>query len=467
MHIRTKLSLLFTALTGAILLLFCLFIYFDTENDRENEFFRSLVKEAVTKANLILDAKVDPETLQTIYLENREILREVEVAIYDVDFNLLYHDAIEIDIVKETEEMINEIVKEGEISFTQNGWQVVGVLFLYEEQPYVITAASYDELGYRKLVRLRNTLFFSWVAAIGLFYFIGVFFSRQALLPFRRINKKINEITATNLDLRLDPGKANDELTQLKANFNAMLDRLENSFSSQKDFIHSISHEIRTPLAAIIAETELSLEKGEIDKKGLKSLKRILKDARQLNDLTTDLMDLAKSNYDPSQLSRKEVRLDEVLLDARARVLSLYPNAKLNIFIDGKFAESQDPVISGNEYLLGVAFFNLMENACKFSQDGDCTVKINVESKRIVVCFLDNGPGISVEEQQLIFDPFYRGYSSSGTSGSGIGLSLVRKIVDLHKGRIELKSEAGKKGSIFIIDFPYSTLSLDMDSSGF
>ncbi|TVQ51548.1 MAG: HAMP domain-containing protein, partial [Saprospirales bacterium] len=274
MHIRTKLSLLFTALTGAILLLFSLFIYFDAESERENEFFRSLVKEAVTKANLILDAKVDPETLQTIYMENREILREVEVAIYDLDFNLLYHDAVEIDIVKETEEMIDEIVNEGEISFTQNGWQVIGVLFYYEDEPFVITAASHDKLGYRKLNRMRNTLFFSWVVAIGIFYFIGVFFSRHALLPFANINKKINEITATNLDLRLEKGKTNDELTQLTANFNAMLDRLEKSFSSQKDFIHAISHEIRTPLAAIIAEIELGLEKEELGKKDHKMLNR-------------------------------------------------------------------------------------------------------------------------------------------------------------------------------------------------
>lgn len=454
MHIRTKLSLLFTALTGAILLLFSLFIYFDAESERENEFFRSLVKEAVTKANLILDAKVDPETLQTIYMENREILREVEVAIYDLDFNLLYHDAVEIDIVKETEEMIDEIVNEGEISFTQNGWQVIGVLFYYEDEPFVITAASHDKLGYRKLNRMRNTLFFSWVVAIGIFYFIGVFFSRHALLPFANINKKINEITATNLDLRLEKGKTNDELTQLTANFNAMLDRLEKSFSSQKDFIHAISHEIRTPLAAIIAEIELGLEKEELGKKDHKMLNRILKDARQLNDLTTDLMDLAKSNYDPSQLSRKEVRIDEVLLDARTRVKNLYPEARLNIVIDEQLAENQDPVIFGNEYLLGVAFFNLMENACKFSDDGDCSVGLVLEEKQLQITFKDNGPGISPKEKQLIFDPFYRGVSSIGATGSGIGLSLVKKIVDLHHGSIEVKSDSEIKGSEFLLYFP-------------
>ena len=454
MHIRTKLSLLFTALTGAILLLFSLFIYFDAESDREQEFFRSLVKEAVTKANLILDAKVDPETLQTIYMENREILREVEVAIYDVDFNLLYHDAVDIDIVKETEEMINEIVQEGEISFTQNGWQVVGVLFHYEDEPFVITAASFDELGFRKLNRLRNTLFFGWVAAIGIFYFIGVFFSRHALLPFARVNKKINEITATNLDLRLEQGSTKDELAQLTANFNAMLDRLENSFSSQKDFIHAISHEIRTPLAAIIAEIELGLEKEEIGKKSQKMLNRILRDARQLSDLTTDLMDLAKSNYDSSQLSRKEVRLDEILLDARTRVKNIYPAARLNILIDEKLAENQDPVIFGNEYLLGIAFFNLMENACKFSEDADCAMGMILEDNQLVISFKDNGPGIPAEEMDLIFDPFYRGSSSSGASGSGIGLSLVKKIVDLHHGSIEVLSDSESKGTKFLLYFP-------------
>lgn len=117
MKIRTRLTILFTVITATILLAFASVIYFSAKKNREKEFYSILKKEAITKANLFFNAKVDAKTLQDIYRNNREILNEVEVAIYDTGFNLLYHDAVDIDYVKETPEMINEIFQKGEIQF--------------------------------------------------------------------------------------------------------------------------------------------------------------------------------------------------------------------------------------------------------------------------------------------------------------------------------------------------------------
>src|SRR5690606_41682487 len=100
--------------------------YFSASKEREKEFNALLKKEAITKANIFLNASVDQEILQEIYRNNRKILNEVEVAIYDTVFNLVYHDAADIDYVKETWEMIDEINQTGEISFYQADWQVVG-----------------------------------------------------------------------------------------------------------------------------------------------------------------------------------------------------------------------------------------------------------------------------------------------------------------------------------------------------
>ena len=144
MSLKLRFSLLFTLLAGSILFLFASLIYFSAANDRRNEFFNLLQKEALTRANLLLGAKVDAEILQTIYLSNREILNEVEVPIYDPDFNLLYHDAVEIDFVKETPEMIDEILERGEIRFVQERWEVIGMVFKHNSNTYVLTAAAFD-----------------------------------------------------------------------------------------------------------------------------------------------------------------------------------------------------------------------------------------------------------------------------------------------------------------------------------
>lgn len=121
MKIRTRLTLLFTLLTATILLAFAFVIYYSAKESREKEFYSVLRKEAITKANLYFEAKVDAATLQDIYINNRKVLNEVEVAIYDPEFNLLYHDAADIDLVKETPKMVNEIYKKGEKQFFQIG----------------------------------------------------------------------------------------------------------------------------------------------------------------------------------------------------------------------------------------------------------------------------------------------------------------------------------------------------------
>ncbi len=157
MKIHTRLTLLFTLITATILLAFAFVIYHVDTVNREKEFYSLLKKEAITKANLILNARVEPEILQDIYRSNRQILNEVEVAIYDTEFNLLYHDAMDIDFVKETQEMIDEIILKQEIEFYQEDWQVVGLLYPFQGSIYIVTAAAYDQYGFNKLNSLRYT----------------------------------------------------------------------------------------------------------------------------------------------------------------------------------------------------------------------------------------------------------------------------------------------------------------------
>jgi signal transduction histidine kinase len=255
--IRTKLTLLFI-----LILVFAFAIYISHAENREDEFFKRLKQQAITKANLLLDANVDPEILQIIYKNTRNSLYLEEVAIFDTDFNLLYHDAVDIDFVKETENMIQEIKAKGDISFIQDGWQVVGFLFPYQGVNYIITAAAYDEYGYSKLQNLRYTLLIAFLFAIVVIYLLGLFYSKQVLKPIASVVNRVEEITATNLDLRVDEGKNKDEIGELAFTFNKMLDRLEKSFDAQKQFVSTISHELRTPLSAIIGEIEIAKSKS-------------------------------------------------------------------------------------------------------------------------------------------------------------------------------------------------------------
>jgi len=451
MKIRTRLTILFTVITATILLAFAYVIYFSAKKNREREFYSILKKEAITKANLFFNAKVDTKTLQDIYRNNREILNEVEVAIYDTGFNLLYHDAVDIDYVKETPEMINEIFQKGEIQFYQQDWQVVGLRYEYNNKNYIITATALDQYGYNKLNSLLKNSIIVFIISIIFIYIAGLYFSKKAFDPIKDMIEKAKVISATNLDLRLNSNGSKDELDELANTFNEMLNRLENSFDAQKHFVLNISHELRTPLAAIITELELSTNKEKSVAEYKSIIQNALGDAKKLVRLLNGLLDLAKASYDPSEIAFKPIRIDEILLDAREQVQQANSDYKIEIVFEQEFENENQISINGNEYLLKVAFANLFENGCKFSKDRQSSVFISFERDKIQLRFTDNGIGISENDLNYIFTPFYRGENKIYAEGNGIGLALTHKIILLHKGTISVSSKQNE-GTTFYVE---------------
>ncbi|MDR0801140.1 HAMP domain-containing sensor histidine kinase [Fluviicola sp.] len=456
MKIRTRLTLLFTITTATILLAFAYIIYYSAKKKREQEFYSLLKKEALTKANLFFNTNINKQTLQDIYRRNRQIMNEVEVAIYDSHYKLLYHDAADIDFVKETRKMIREICQKGKIGFYQDDWQVIGLRYEFKGKDYILTATSVDHYGYKKLHSLLWTIVIVFIISILFIYITGRFFSKKAFEPVKEMTERAKLISATNLDLRLFANGSKDELSGLANTFNEMLIRLENSFDAQKHFVSNISHELRTPLAAIITELELSTHKNRTPEEYKTAIKNALNDAKRLVRLSNSLLDLARASYDPSEIAFKTIRIDEILLDARQQVQQGNPDYKIDIHFDAEFlrAENEDLVsVKGNEYLLKVAFVNLFENGCKFSTDKQSVVSISFREEKILLRFSDNGIGISEDDLKNIFLPFYRGDNKKFAEGNGIGLSLTEKIVLLHHGTISVTSRQGK-GTTFLLELP-------------
>ena len=454
MQIKTRLTLLFTSLVAALLLAFALTVYFSSAETREDEYFKRLKQQAATKANLLFDTKVSPGVLQLIYKKAPNALSQEEVAIYDTAFHLLYHDAVEVDKVKETKVMIDSIIACQEIEFYIGKIQVVGFLYAHDGHRYIITAASVDEYGLAKLADLQYTIIIALLVAVIVIFFVGQFLAKKSLQPVSSLLKKVKEITATNLDLRVDEGNRKDEIAALAITFNEMLNRLEHSFDAQKDFVSNISHELRTPLTAMLAELQWTSGKERGIDLYQTAIEHTITDIQKLIRLSNSLLDLAKANYDQSEISFRNIRVDEVLLDACTDVLHNQPAYKVHISFSREFDDDNDISVYGNEYLLKVAFINLMENGCKFSDDQQCTVFISFDNRNLVLHFTDKGAGISAAELPHIFTPFYRGSNKNIADGNGIGLSLTKKIIALHKGSITVQSTENA-GTTFSVILPH------------
>lgn len=454
MKIRLKLTLLFTALFGALLLAFALIIYFSNASGREEEYFKLLRQQAITKTNLLLGAKVQPSVLQLIYKNSLNSLPQEEVAVYDTGFHLLYHDAVDIDKVKETQGMIDSIVRMKEIHFYVSSLQAIGFLYPYAGKDYVITAAARDENGLGKLRDLRVALLIGFAIAVLLTLLAGNFFSRQALQPVSQMVDKVEEITASRLDWRIAEGNGKDEIAELAITFNRMLDRLKSSFDAQKHFVSNISHELRTPLAAIIAELEIASTRERTTREYREMIRLILGDTRRLVRLSNGLLDLAKANYDQTEIAFKELRLDELLMDTRKELLKANPDYRINIIFEREIEDDDFISVRGNEYLLKVAFTNLIENSCKFSDDKQSAVSISFHEQNMILRFSDTGIGIAPDDLAQIFSPFFRGSNQKYADGNGIGLSLTHRIIILHRGSISVASKQGE-GTTFTVELPH------------
>ena len=231
--------------------------------------------------------------------------------------------------------------------------------------------------------------------------------------------------------------------------------QLEESFNSQKMFVSNVSHELRTPLAALMAELGITLQKERTPQQYRDALDNVMNDARRMNSLIDGLLNLAKADYGKEQISMQEIRLDELLLDVRECILRAHPEYKIELVFDEQETDDDRFVtVSGNSYLLSIAFSNLIENNCKYSPDRTSFVQISFWNKWTIVRMSDNGAGLSDDERQNMFKLFYRGKQEHVAAGHGIGMALAQKIINLHQGKINVLSDEGK-GTTFVVEMEH------------
>ena len=459
MKIRTTLTLQYAGLTAAVFFVFVMAVYYVSEHSRSNAFFRNLQSEAITKAHLFLKNQVDAKTMQSIYLNNQKFIDEVEVAVYTTDFKILYHDALQNDIVKETPEMIKRILQRKNINFYVDEYQAIGLVYPFEGKDYVVTAAAYDGYGYANRDALRNMLILLFIGGLSVLVVVGYILSRSTLKPIRNIVKEAEKITASHIDKRLPVKNEQDELGELSTTFNALLERLEKSFNSQKMFVSNVSHELRTPMAALTAELDLALLK---ERQYQIAIGNALQDSHRIVNLIDGLLNLAKADYQSEQITMDEVRLDELLLDARELVLKAHPDYHIELVFEQEAEE--DNVLTvignsyltviGNSYLLTTAFVNLVENNCKYSSNRTSSVLIAYWEQWAIIRLSDTGVGMSDTDKENLFTLFYRGENKNIAPGNGIGMALTQKIIHLHKGELTVSSHKDE-GTTFVVKLPH------------
>jgi signal transduction histidine kinase len=264
---------------------------------------------------------------------------------------------------------------------------------------------------------------------------------------------QVDDISITSLDLRVAEGKEDDEISKLARTFNNMLERLETAFKMQKNFIANASHELRTPLTTITGQLEVALMNTRTIAEYEQIMHSVLEDIKNLNTASNRLLLLAQASSETSEVDFRPVRVDDVIWQGAAELRKRNPDYAISVSLDDAFKDEEQLIILGNEQLIKTALVNLMDNGCKYSENNQVRISIYPRGKQLILDFTDQGIGIEANDIPHIFEPFYRGKNTVSIRGHGIGLSLVERIIHLHRGQIQVFSLL-EKGSTFEITFP-------------
>lgn len=353
-------------------------------------------------------------------------------------------------------EIVNLEIKDEAIRYISVGgqrWAIYdkSIVTAGETLGYIRVGRSLQETIYA-LGNLKTILFISVPLYIVLASIGGFFLADRALRPIDYITKTARDISRSHLSKRLQMPKTEDEVGRLSTTFNEMLDRLEASFKKERQFTSDASHELRTPVAIISAQAEqgLALLKNKQNKECADAFMSIQAECRKMSYLISQLLMLNKSDEGKYELNLETLDLNLIAEEVANEFKSLSSKKEIKIIFN-----SQDNIlINADQTLITRMLINLVDNATRYTSSGG-TVKISLlkENDSAVIKVSDTGKGIEKKDIDHIFDRFYQANEARNGQGSGLGLSIVKWIVQVHKGEVSVESEPGK-GSTFTVRLP-------------
>lgn len=454
MSIRYKIAFLFAILVTLILVLVSFAVYFFSTQERAYLFDTRLKNRALSSAGVFAGIsnkdytvmrRVDSATISTLYQKSISIISDSGNYVYV--FTDMPGDSLLMPA------NLQQLVKNEHTVFFEYHQKKAAAIYSHTgKEKFIVVIAAIDADGQEYLRGLKKILWLAVVLSSVLCFFAGLIFAKRLIRPVQKITGEVNLITANDLSQRIKTRESNDELDMLAATFNNLLDRLQDSFAIQRRFISDASHELSTPLTSISSQLEVAMQKERTTAEYRELLQSVYEDCRELQQLTHSLLDIAKSGSQEG-IELAAFRMDELVLKAVSDVQKQNKLYKTTLEFH-EFPENEKSLmVFGNAGLIYIALRNVIENGCKYAADNLAGIAVFFKKDSIEITVTNHGTTITEADIELLFQPFFRADTAKQKPGSGLGLTLAKRIISLHKGTIGVKS-GPVKGTVFSIMLP-------------
>ena len=265
--------------------------------------------------------------------------------------------------------------------------------------------------------------------------------------PIKKLSLASKRVAGGNLTVQI-PAKGNGELREMTDNFNYMVKKLSENEYLHKEFVSNVSHEFNTPITSLMGYAKLLKRKTLSDEKRDEYADIIIYESDRLSKLCKDLLRLSELENSGEITVKEDYSLDEQIRETVVLLQHSWEDKNIDVDLD-----LDEISFSGDKALMYHVWINIISNAIKYTnQNGKILISLK-QNKWITATVTDNGIGMSEEEVKKVFARFYKVDKSRNSSGSGLGLSIAKKIVELHKGNIKVESTE-KAGTTFSVLFP-------------
>ncbi|WP_312300146.1 HAMP domain-containing sensor histidine kinase [Chryseobacterium sp.] len=450
MTLRNRFTLISSLSFGIVSIITSAVIFFAYYDSTKIFYFEKLRNTALISAIYYLEKDELPKDRHAqIKKEYNHLIQNNRVAVYNRNNEVTFGHNLQDKNIKPAH--LQAVRNNKGIQFMSDNQFYYGIFYPDNQGDFVVFVKSPNDSFQSQILRLAIIMLSVLVMGLLAIYFLSRYLSKVVYKPVSNVVERINKAEYNNISTAITSTNTNDEIDELIKSYNKLLGRISENVLLQQNFINYVSHEFKTPLAAISGNLEVFAQKDRTPEEYRKVAKESLNNVYEIENILNNL--LLMSGMTKLETSHKQVRIDELIWKIYEKLESRAKEKNSSIKIQLQVTKSSLLEIPGNETLLYLALYNIVENAIKYSFDKPVVITLSEKGNQLYIEVRDEGRGIPADDLMKISETFYRGKNVDTVKGSGIGLSLSKSIFDHHHIVMKIDSVVNV-GTSVLLEFP-------------